>query len=40
MARRKPRKPRRLYDERDRMLRELTAAYQKVRRKRARAGAA
>jgi deoxyhypusine synthase len=40
MARRKPRKPRRLYDQRERMLRELTAAYEKVRRKRARAGAA
>jgi deoxyhypusine synthase len=40
MARRKPRKPRRLYDERERMLRELTAAYERVRRKRARPGAA
>ena len=40
MARRKPRKPRRLYDQRGRMLHELTAAYETVRRKRARAGAA
>src|SRR5579859_2707727 len=37
MARRKPRKPRRLYDQRARMLKELTDAYEKVRRKRARA---
>jgi deoxyhypusine synthase len=39
MARRKPRPPRRLYDQRARMLKELTDAYEKVRRKRARAGA-
>jgi deoxyhypusine synthase len=40
MARRKPRKPRRLYEQRERMLKELTGAYDKVRRKRARSGAA
>jgi deoxyhypusine synthase len=37
MARRKPRKPRRLYEQRVRMLQEVTDAYEKVRRKRARA---
>lgn len=37
MARRKARKPRRLYDKRAAMLQELTGAYEKVRRKRARA---
>jgi deoxyhypusine synthase len=37
MARRKARKPRRLYDEREAMIGRLTAAYEKVRRKRARA---
>ena len=36
LARRKPRKPRRLYEQRVRMLKELTDAYDKVRRKRAR----
>jgi deoxyhypusine synthase len=40
MARRKARKPRRLYDKRAAMLQELTEAYEKVRRKRARAGVA
>lgn len=39
MARRKARKPRRLYDQRERMLETLTQAYEKVRRKRARAAA-
>jgi deoxyhypusine synthase len=38
MARRKPRKPRRLYERRAAMLAEVTAAYEKVRRKRAKAG--
>src|ERR1700674_2793620 len=33
LARRKPRKPRRLYEQRERMLAEVTAAYEKVRRK-------
>jgi deoxyhypusine synthase len=37
MARRKPRKPRRLYDQRARMLAEITDAYEKVRHKRTRA---
>jgi deoxyhypusine synthase len=37
MARRKARKPRRLFDEREAMIARLTAAYEKVRRKRARA---
>jgi hypothetical protein len=37
MARRKARKPRRLYEEREAMIARLTAAYEKVRRKRARA---
>ena len=37
-ARRKPRKPRRLYERRAAMLAEVTAAYEKVRRKRAKAG--
>ena len=36
MARRKRRRPRRLYDQRARMLKELTDAYAKVRRRRAR----
>jgi deoxyhypusine synthase len=36
MARRKPRKPRRLYEQRERMMQEVTSAYEKVRRKRAR----
>src|SRR5712692_5618289 len=31
LARRKPRKPRRLYEQRERMLAEITAAYEKVR---------
>jgi deoxyhypusine synthase len=39
MARRKPRKPRRLYEQRARMLTEITDAYEKVRRKRTRAKA-
>jgi hypothetical protein len=39
MARRKARKPRRLYDQREQMLGRLTQAYEKVRRKRSRAGA-
>ncbi|HXZ87202.1 MAG TPA: deoxyhypusine synthase [Candidatus Binataceae bacterium] len=39
MARRKARKLRRLYDQRERMLETLTQAYEKVRRKRARAAA-
>ncbi len=34
LARRKPRKPRRLYDRRAEMLSELTASYQKVKKKR------
>jgi len=33
LARRKPRKPRRLYEQRERMLAEVTAAYEKVRRR-------
>jgi deoxyhypusine synthase len=33
LARRKPRKPRRLYEQRERMLAEVTRAYEKVRRK-------
>jgi deoxyhypusine synthase len=33
LARRKPRKPRRLYEKRERMLAEVTAAYEKVRRR-------
>lgn len=37
MARRKPRKPRRLYERRAEMLAEVIAAYEKVRRKRAKA---
>jgi len=36
LARRKPRPPRRLYEQRERMLAEVTSAYAKVRRKRAR----
>jgi len=36
LARRKPRPPRRLYEQRERMLAEVTSAYTKVRRKRAR----
>src|SRR6516165_1433564 len=36
LARRKPRRLRRLYDEREEMLAEVTRAYDKVRRKRAR----
>jgi deoxyhypusine synthase len=39
MARCKPRKPRRLYEQRARMLAEITDAYEKVRRKRTRAKA-
>ncbi|MGH7841075.1 MAG: deoxyhypusine synthase family protein, partial [Candidatus Binataceae bacterium] len=31
LARRKPRKPRRLYEQRERMMTELTRAYEKVR---------
>jgi deoxyhypusine synthase len=38
MARRKPRKPRRLYERRAAMLAEITGAYEKARRKRAKAG--
>ncbi|HVN88588.1 MAG TPA: deoxyhypusine synthase [Candidatus Binataceae bacterium] len=37
LARRKPRKPRRLYEHRAAMLAEVAGAYEKVRRKRARA---
>ena len=37
LARRKPRKPRRLYEHREQMLSQLATAYEKVRRKRARA---
>ncbi len=37
LARRKPRKPRRLYERRAAMLAEVAGAYEKVRRKRARA---
>jgi deoxyhypusine synthase len=37
LARRKPRKPRRLYEHRGEMLAQLAAAYEKVRRKRAKA---
>ena len=33
LARRRPRKPRRLYEQRERMLAEVTAAYEKVRRR-------
>jgi deoxyhypusine synthase len=33
LARRKPRQPRRLYEQRERMLAEVTAAYEKVRRR-------
>jgi len=33
LARRKPRPPRRLYDQRERMMNELTGAYQKVKRR-------
>ncbi|MGO9264900.1 MAG: homospermidine biosynthesis protein [Candidatus Binataceae bacterium] len=36
LARRKARKPRRLYEQREQMLAEVTSAYAKVRRKRAR----
>jgi deoxyhypusine synthase len=38
MARRKARKPRRLYEQRDRMMAELTAAYEVVRKKRLKKG--
>ncbi|HJU28355.1 MAG TPA: deoxyhypusine synthase [Candidatus Binataceae bacterium] len=38
LARRKPRKPRRLYERREAMLAEIAAAYDKVRRRRDRAG--
>ncbi|HUN57927.1 MAG TPA: deoxyhypusine synthase [Candidatus Binataceae bacterium] len=37
LARRKPRKPRRLYEQREAMMARLTGAYEKVRRKRERA---
>jgi deoxyhypusine synthase len=37
LARRKPRKPRRLYEQREEMMARLTGAYEKVRRKRERA---
>ena len=37
LARRKPRKPRRLYEQREEMMARLTGAYAKVRRKRERA---
>jgi deoxyhypusine synthase len=36
MARRKPRTPRRLYEQRDQMIQEMTNAYEKVRLNRAR----
>jgi hypothetical protein len=36
LARRKPRKPRRLYEQREAMMARLTGAYEKVRRKRER----
>ena len=39
LARRKPRRPRRLYDRREVMLAEVTGAYEKVRRRRERAKA-
>jgi deoxyhypusine synthase len=38
LERRKPRKPRRLYEQREAMLARVTGAYEKVRRKRARSG--
>ncbi|HEY6419196.1 MAG TPA: deoxyhypusine synthase [Candidatus Binataceae bacterium] len=38
LARRKPRKPRRMYERREQMMAELTGAYQKVRRKRLKRG--
>ncbi|HEY2104901.1 MAG TPA: deoxyhypusine synthase family protein [Candidatus Binataceae bacterium] len=38
MARRPARKPRRLYDQRERMMAELTAAYEVVRKKRLKKG--
>jgi len=38
LARRKPRKLRRLYEERERLLGELGAAYEKVRRRRLKRG--
>jgi deoxyhypusine synthase len=38
LARRKPRKPRRLYERRAELLADLTAAYEKVRRRRLRGG--
>src|SRR5271156_1698207 len=37
LARRKPRKPRRLYEQREAMMARMTGAYEKVRRKRERA---
>jgi deoxyhypusine synthase len=40
LARRKPRKPRRLYQRRERMMAELTAAYDKVRKRRIKRGQA
>ncbi|HLW69966.1 MAG TPA: deoxyhypusine synthase [Candidatus Binataceae bacterium] len=39
LARRKPRPPRRLYEQRERMMSELLAAYEKVRRRSGRASA-
>jgi deoxyhypusine synthase len=38
LARRKKRKPRRLYDRRGEMLNTLTSAYEKVRKKRLKRG--
>jgi deoxyhypusine synthase len=38
LARRKPRKPRRMYEQREQMMAELTGAYEKVRRKRLKRG--
>jgi len=38
LARRKPRKPRRLYEHRERLMADLTAAYQKVRKRRLKRG--
>ena len=40
LARRKPRKPRRLYERREKMMAELTAAYDKVRKRRLKRGQA
>jgi deoxyhypusine synthase len=40
LARRKPRKPRRLYERRAKLMDELTAAYAKVRKRRLKRGQA